>query len=320
MAHTVEAAAAAPSIHNSQPWQFAANGDELLLHGVPDRALSVSDPSARALYVSCGAALMNARVALRASGLDPQIRLLPHPDYPFDVLAVIKATQGTPPTAGELNLYQSIWRRHTDRGPYSSRPIPRVVMAGLQKSAAAENATLRKLSRGDTAVVLGLAARASHELAADGDHRDELRRWLNSDAEDGIPDWALPASPQSTPSPVRHVDFLAASAAAGRPRAEYERHPQLAVLTTAADEPADWLTGGLALEHVLLVATLNGLSASFLSQILERDDMLEAAHRSWPWPEHPQMIMRLGYGDGAMPTPRRSLDSVMHSADPLRIG
>lgn len=318
-ARTVEAACAAPSIHNSQPWQFEADGDELILRGVPDRALSVADPHARALYISCGAALLNVRVALRACGLDPQVRLLPHPEYPFDVLAVIRATPGQPATAGERNLFQSIWRRHTDRGPYSARPVPSMVMAGLRKSAAAEDATLRQLDRGDTAAVLRLAARAGQELARDAGHRGELRRWLNSGGDDGIPDWALPAPPQRLPSPVRDGDFLAVAPAgpAGlRARAAYERCAQLAVLTTEHDEPEDWLMAGQALQRVLLVATLNMLSASFLFHVIERDDLRDAAERSWPWPENPQMIIRLGYGAGAMPTPRRSADSVMHSAAP----
>jgi hypothetical protein len=69
---------------------------------------------------------------------------------------------------------------------------------------------------------------------------------------------------------------------------------------------------------VLLVATLNGLSASFLYQIIEHDDTRPAGERSWPWPEHPQMILRLGYGTPALPTPRRDLADVVQSGDRFR--
>src|SRR5215469_12318273 len=94
----VLAAGSAPSVHNTQPWQFSVDGDHLLLSADPDRALPVADPTARALYISCGAALFSARVALRALGYEPQVRQLPHPEYRFTVLAVIDAADGRPPT------------------------------------------------------------------------------------------------------------------------------------------------------------------------------------------------------------------------------
>ena len=82
------------------------------------------------------------------------------------------------------------------------------------------------------------------------------------------------------------------------------------VLAADADEPEDWIVAGEALERVLLVATSHDVSASFLYQIIERDDMAEQESR-WPWPEHCQMVLRLGYGALPLPVPRRALDAVM---------
>jgi hypothetical protein len=238
-------------------------------------------------------------------GLDPEVRLLPHPEHPLDVLAVLRMAPGPAPAPGERNLYRAIWRRHTNRRPFSGQQIPRVVQAGMQKSAALRGAGLRMLDRPDTATVLSLAAQAGRELAADKAHQEELRKWIGDGLADGIPAWALPAKARSAPSPVRDGDLLAVMPMPTRRRAAYEQFPQLAVLTTEHDEPEDWLRAGEALEHVLLVATLNNVSASFLFQVIERDDMRDSGQRSWPWAEHPQMIIRLGYGTGGIPTPRR---------------
>jgi hypothetical protein len=314
-ARVAAAAGAAPSLHNSQPWQFEAAGEELRLRGMSRRALPVSDPDARALYISCGAALFNARIALRVFGLDADVRRLPHPEYPHDVLAIIRATRGRAPERGDSRLYEAIWRRHTNRRPFSATRIQPVLVAGLQKAAKAENATLRLPGTRDTSAILRLAAWTGQELAASKAHQDELRRCIGHAAPDGIPVQALPARPLDGPSPVRAADFLAAGPPAHRAPVAYERHPQLAVLTTDHDEPHDWLSAGEALQHVLLVATLNGLSASFLYQIIEHDDMRQPAERSWPWPENPQMILRLGYGTPALPTPRRELADVVRSSD-----
>lgn len=228
----VEAAAAAPSIHNTRPWQFEGLDDELRLHGLSYRAPATADPDARALCISCGAALFNARLALRVAGLDTSVSLLPHPDYPLDVLAVMRTTGALAPTAGEDNLYGSIWKRHTNRHSFSRKRIPPILLAGLQKSAEAEQVRLRPLNRPDL---------------------------------------------------------------------------QLIALTTDYDEPRDWLRAGQALQHVLLVAILNGLSASFVYQPISRDDLREDGERDWPWPEHAQMIVRLGDESGPDRTADRSV-------------
>lgn len=317
VAFVVTAACAAPSIHNSQPWQFCVASDRLVLLADPDRALWVTDPTARALYISCGAALFNTRVALRMMGFDPLVRPLPHPDYCFDVLAIIEAACGPPPTPRERELYESVWRRHINRGPFLDTPVAPSVMARLQQAAHQENASLRVLDKRDATIVLALAEQAGRELAADAAHQAELRRWIATGRAEGIPTEALPLRPDRAPSPVRDTDFLAA-APNRRPTGVYERFPQLTVLTTEADEPEDWLRAGQALQHVLLAASASGLSASFLYHLIERDDMHEEESSSWPWPENRQMIIRLGYGPRPVPVPRRPLANVLRAGRKLR--
>ncbi len=314
----VLAAGSAPSIHNSQPWQFSLTDHGLLLCAESDRALWVSDPTARALYISCGAALFNARVAFRELGYDPRVRQLPHPEYPFTVLAVLNADRGRPPTTAEHELYDALWRRHTNRGPFSGDRVHESVFDLLRQAADQERASLRMLDRRETERVLTMAREAGRQLSADPDHQAELRRWITTGQPEGIPVDALPMRPDRSPSPVRDVDFLAA-APEQRPRAAYETHPQLAVLTTHDDEPEDWLQAGQALQHVLLVATVCGLSASFFYQLVERDDMHEDEPRWWPWPENRQMVLRLGHGSPSVPVPRRPLADVIREMRELRV-
>jgi hypothetical protein len=315
----VLAAGSAPSVHNSQPWQFSIDNSRLLLSADPDRALWVSDPTARALHISCGAALFSARVALRALGYQPRVQLLPHPEYPFTVLAVIDEARGRPPTPAERELYEALWRRRTNRRPFSDKPVPKTVFAKLRRAAKQELASLRVLDRRGAMRVLTLARAAGQQLSADVAHQAELRQWIAARHEAvtpadeqpyGIPWDALPLQPDRIPSPVRDSDFLSA-APAKRARAAYEQFPQVAVLSTENDEPEDWLQAGQALQHVLLVATACGLSASFLYHLVSRDDMHEEESEWWPWPENRQMIIRFGYGERAVPVPRLPLADIM---------
>src|ERR1035437_7110373 len=90
-----------------------------------------------------------------------------------------------------------------------------------------------------------------------------------------------------------------------RPAATFERHPQLAGPSTAQDKPADWLRAGQALQRVLLTATTNGVATSFLYQPIELHDIEQPEYDWWPWPECPQIIIRLGYGPPEAGSPRR---------------
>jgi nitroreductase len=308
----IAAAAAAPSLHNTQPWRFLLVDDELWISAATSKALWVGDPSARALYMSCGAALFNARVASRVLGCDVDVRRLPHPEYSFDVLAVLRLEAGAEATPDELALHEAIFRRRTNRRPFGDEQIPASVRAELLEAAAAEHGRLRIPDEADVQRVLALAAGAGRDLAADAEHEAELRRWVGVDRQEGIPVEALPPRPISQPSPVRDTDWLAATAEFPRPSATFEEIPQLAILATNADEPEDWLRAGEALQHVLLVATRRDVSASFLYQLVERDDMHEAEEPRWPWPEHRQMVIRLGYGTPPVPVPRRDTKAEVH--------
>jgi nitroreductase len=308
----VESAGAAPSIHNTQPWQFNVPADDLLeIRADPDRALWVGDPFGRALYLSCGAALFNVRTAIRMTGFNPLVWPLPQPEFAPTVIADIQAGPGRPPTINERELYQAIWQRHTDRGPFSTEPISESQRAALEQAASSEHATLRMLTKPDAATLLGLAAEASVQLGDDVDHRVELQRWIAAgNTDDGIPAGALPSAPSREPAPVR-ADLAAASPAVTRPTATYEEFPQLAVLTTAGDEVPDWLRAGQALQRVLLTATSRGLSTSFLYQSIELHDMRRESAPAWPWNENPQMVIRLGYGKDIAATPRRPVDDIL---------
>ncbi len=317
----VESAAAAPSIHNTQPWQFAASADDLLeVRADPERALWVGDPRGRALYLSCGAALFNIRTAIRMTGFNPLVWPFPQPEFPPMVIAAIQAEPGRPPTFAERELYQSIWQRHTDRRPFTAERICESHRAALEQAAKWEFATLRMLPEGEAATVLRLAAEASEELAQDVDHRIELQRWIATEPrDDGIPAGGLPQVPRGAPAPVRG-DLASASPVVTRPASGYEESPQLAVLTTAGDEAADWLRAGQALQRVLLTATSRGLSASFLYQSIQLADMRGESAPAWPWNEHPQMLIRLGYGKEALATPRRPVDDVLTRTAAAHLG
>lgn len=305
----VGAAGTAPSIHNTQPWRFRVSGDVIELRGDPDRMLWVADPRGRALHLSCGAALFNLRLAIRMLGAKPLVCLLPHPRGEAALLAAVQLRPDWPATTDERELYEAIGRRHSTRAPFSESRIPVPVRTALERQASLEGAALRLLSARDVGLVLEIAAAADKALATEVEHKVEFTRWIGTAGDDGIPVSSMGYRPDAEPAPVR--DFGPAAALEALPVGRYESLPQLAVLSTATDEPADWLRAGQALQRVLLAATSNGLATSLLYQPVELADMDGRGEGWWPWSECPQIIIRLGYGPPSPATPRRRVDDIL---------
>jgi hypothetical protein len=125
----------------------------------------VNSGSAASSKAGC-AALLNLRVAAAAAGLGPDIRLLPDPGQPL-LLAGIRLIGRHHPTRWEGELHAAIWRRQTNREPFSSRPVPPGVRAEMAEAACLEGASLAFLDRDEAARVLSLAAEAERHLLAD---------------------------------------------------------------------------------------------------------------------------------------------------------
>jgi nitroreductase len=305
----VAAAIMAPSMHNTQPWRFRFEpaSQTISLYADPERMLRVADPAGRALHISCGAALLNLRLAVAVAGRQPVARLLPDPGQPLLLAAVRLAGPGQAQEE-ELELYSAMPARCTNRSPFSTRRVPPGVLAELAEAARIEGAVLHFPYRQEVSRLMRLVQDAERELLADPAYRAELARWVGgARGREGIPDNALGPRAPSGVTPVREFT-------PGRPGpvhyAWFEDEPQLAVLSTFFDERADWLRAGQALERVLLVATTRGIAASPLTQPLEvADTWLVRDPQSGM--EYPQMILRLGYGLPVSRAPRRPVGEVL---------
>ncbi|GAA1422456.1 nitroreductase [Streptomyces thermospinosisporus] len=315
----VRDACAAPSMHNAQPWRFRylRGSGEFQLRADPDRVLPHADPDRRALHLGCGAALFNLRVALAHLGRSPRIRLLPDPSDP-DLLATVGAAAGSGDgDPGELAaLHPAIPERHSSRFPFEETPLPEELRAALADAARREGAELAFPSPWHLEQVLDLMAEAEVRNKDDQGSEEDLARWTRPDAvsedaaADGVPGYAFGPRRRGGKAPMR--DFAGGRTVAADPgSAEFERIPQLAVLSTARDRPEDWLRAGQAMQRVLLLATREGLSSSFATQALEWSDLRWQLRDPVSGTGVVQVVLRLGYGPKGPRTPRRPVPDVL---------
>src|ERR1700757_1836513 len=117
----VTLACRAPSLHNSQPWRWVADGHTLHLFADGSRLMLAADSVGREVTLSCGAALNRVQVALAAAGWNTAIERFPDRHDPQH-LAVIGLSPMETVTDDLRERAEAILRRRTDRLPFAAPP------------------------------------------------------------------------------------------------------------------------------------------------------------------------------------------------------
>jgi nitroreductase len=306
----LRAAVAAPSMHNTQPWKFRFDGLVIEVHRDRERELPAEDPDRRMLYLALGAAVFNLRVGAAQLGYGTDFRSVLVRRRP-DLVAEVELVGGGPETEQLNTLAPYVQQRRTNRQPYLDRQVPNEVRRLLDLSSSLEGAELQWLDDPARRKWLLLAtADAGQADDQDRERTAERRHWVGGErTTDGVPSSALGPRPDRPDSPAR--DMAATPADASRPAGTFEADPQLAILATRRDGPAEWLSAGQAVQRVLLEATANGVSTSLLNQAVEHDALRWLLHdQLGPW-TRPQAVIRFGYGPLVPPTPRRPIADVL---------
>lgn len=309
--HGVLAAAArcalrAPSIFNTQPWLWSIEAHTLQLRADQGRQLSIADPDARMLLLSCGAALHHARVAIAAAGWSARVQR--HPDRePGGVLARISLLRPSAVDPRALVLRDAIDRRRTDRRPFSDEQVPTERLAGLSSAAAAEGVDMYRVRPAQMPLLAIAAAAAGAVETADPEYLSELMRWTNRPewSGDGVPvGTAVRRVPRRVP--VREFSFQPDHGLVVEPGGD--RGAEYLVLHGGGTGPDDWLRAGEALSAVLLTATEYGLATAPISDVIEVPYSRGLVHGILGRRGEPYIVVRCGvaaYDEALAQTPRR---------------
>jgi Nitroreductase family len=324
--YVVARAVWAPSVHNTQPWRFTADdGLRLSLYADAGRRLAVADPDGREMMISCGAALFTIRLALRSLGYIPETRVLPDPGQPA-LVAQVSWRDRAAADEFERRLSGHVLIRRTHRGAFDPEPLPENTLAALRDAAARQGAALCVVADDGRRATLAAAVQtAEHQLRRDGERLRELAGWAPAPGSarcDGVPATSYPARPERTLPYFPGQDFARGHGWGMPPISPAASHRVagvVALLTTAADGPADWVRAGQALQRIALTASGYGAAVALHSQPLELPWLREFLRAQLSDGAFPQLVLRVGLVTQVSLSVRRDLGDVLFPLSTVRV-
>ncbi len=295
----VQLACRAPSLHNSQPWRWIAEGSTLHLFADLTRVMTSADPEGREIYLSCGAALDHLTVAMASAGWEAVVQRFPNPHDPLHV-----ATLDFRPAPRDLiesseARAQAIGRRFTDRRPYEA-PTNWANFEVLLRQTVIPHHVMFDIVLDDARPSLANASRLTETIRAnDPSYAAELSWWTSPFATSAAVDIR-----RTFPGTDQH------------PHRGGSDHSRIVVLSTHhEDARLDVLRCGEALSAVLLECTVAGLATCTLTHMTELAPSREIVRGLTGQRGMPQLLIRIGqpsFDDAERrTTPRKALTDVL---------
>jgi hypothetical protein len=305
----------APSGPNTQPWKLSLQGDEISLFADLTRSLPRVDPTDRTLFISHGCLLANILIAAEHFGFGYELKCLPD-GLSGDRTAAVKFSKKVA-IPQFPNLFAEITKRHTNRKRFEDRPIEEDKLQEMKNCIKEQGFKLDIMTgEGGKSQMADLLARAHKIQLGNKAFRRELAHWIRpntSDAKDGLPGYSFGYS--DFESYFGSFIFGAFDMSFSRARIEtsyMKASPAVGVLSTEKEDKLTWIKAGVLFETLFLTATRLDVRFDLFSQPIAipelRQEMAQILDAKYP-----QILIRMGYAEPAMHTPRRPLEEVLIS-------
>lgn len=310
--NAVRLACHAPSLYNTQPWLWVADGHRLDLFLDASRVLQ-TDRAMREAHISCGGALEHLRVAIAAAGWIADIHRFPDPGNPAN-LARVEFAPADSVADHQRRRADAILARRSDRLPFFAPPDWASFEPSLRAGIDADVVRLDVLPD-EMRPRLAEAAELTESLRLyDSTYHSELDWWTAPfEASEGIPYSSLISAAESDRVGVnRHFPF---TRNLERRIAVARDYSKILMLSTEDDSRGNALACGEVLSTVLLECTMAGLATCPVTHLTELSVSRELLAALTDHTDLPQVLIRVGVAPALdappPPTPRRALADVL---------
>ncbi|MBI2889078.1 MAG: hypothetical protein HYY10_04105 [Candidatus Liptonbacteria bacterium] len=301
----------APSSHNSQPWRFRVGDAHIEI--LPDlrRALPVSDPDNRHLFIGLGCALENILVAADYYGLETTVEYMP--ENGVEIAVRVLFAGGGAKNTDARHLIFSIPQRRMNRNRYREHPSLTAFFAWASSFASEEVCVETVADQAKKERIADILMESRVRAFSHKPFRHEMAGYKRNNLTHsgvGITGNTMGFStPFSLIAPflIRHMNVMKVI------RKSEERllkndTPVFVIVGTHENNPRAWILAGRALERLLLETERRGLAAAISAVPPDVAPLQKALGTKC----RPQMFLRLGYAEKLPPhSPRLRAEEVV---------
>lgn len=311
----IEHAVKAPSGHNTQPWLFRVNEDNIQILPNYDKSLPIVDPDNRELFISLGCAAKNLSIAASQKGYDTDMNISDE-----GIITIhLKKDDIVEPNV----LFEQLAIRQTNRGVYNERIISSDTIRLLESvfEGSAFKAYFYKNGTPEFSSIADHVIAGNVLQMQDKAFTDELKSWMRFNkrhqnaTNDGLSYAAFgaPNLPLFIGKPIISGHLNAKSQNKGD-RKKIASSSHFALLTITSNTPEEWVQLGIIMERFLLITTELGIAHAYMNQPNEISElsgaMIEALNISG---EYPVILFRIGYGEILPYSKRKDIKEVILS-------
>lgn len=297
----------APSSHNTEPWLFRVDDNQVDLLIDETRWLKVADDDQRELHISMGCALENMLIAAEHFGLGHEVTYLPKASESLHSATVTFREQGKPALHRSDVLFSMIPVRHTNHRQYENREIPGDLLQQIQDTCVEESLMLHLTADEELKQKVDeLVVRGDAIEFADPAFREELAYWVGQ----GVfgTSWFMSKIGKLA---VSYINM--GSTQAKKDSEVLMSSPLLGLISSETDDRRSQLQVGQVYQRLSLLAAAHGIWCQPMSQIVQvpelKCELAKLLPQKGQTPQHP---FRMGYASAEKHhTPRRPLEEVL---------
>lgn len=307
----VRCATLAANGHNTQPWKFFINENNIQIRPDYSRKLRIVDPNDRALWISLGCALENLMISGRVLGYDVDVAY-PNADDLIDVRLKKNIAHEDP-------LHETIEWRQCARSEYNGQSISKRDLDTLASMQSEPGVTLRFLTnRAELEKTAQYVYDGSIHQYRDKEFIAELITWLRFNKKEALSSFdGLYARCSGNPEVPRWLGQLFVSTINPKKQADGDIKKlrssggAVVIVSDTDDKPA-WVRSGQVCERLALTMTSMDIRSAFFNQPLEVSGLREEyGEVIGAGAAHPQLLMRFGYGSPMPYSMRRPTEQVI---------